>query len=463
MLPRHSLREATTQSAWGGGVAPHMNRGSRMLSRLYQRALRAHPEFPIFLLAMVLIAYTDSAFGNTFNNYLSSQFHIGERERGGLEFWRELPGLAVVFMMGILASFTETRVAAIAAAAGALGFLGLIGVGHIWFAMIVSTVIRSTGEHLMMPVRSSIGIWLGGEHERGKRLGQISAAGVVGSILGAFTVLGIFHLTTGQALPSPQSPVGQPIDLQKWQFDIVFWIGAAAAAVAGILLLRMRNVGSRAERPAFVFKRKYWLYYVMHMLFGARKQVFITFGYWVLVKVYGQTPATFAMLSIVGSFIGLFFNPLLGRLVDRLGERTVLVSDAAIQVVFCLGYAFAGHLGLSGRGPLAVVCACFVIDQLMFTVGIARDSYLSKIADDHADVAASISLGTSINHIISMVIPFFGALLWEHTARTQPVYAIGSRQFTLVGHEPVFLVAAGLAVVIGYFSSLVRTPDRRGR
>jgi hypothetical protein len=199
--------------------------------------------------------------------------------------------------------------------------------------------------------------------------------------------------------------------------------------------------GAHLDRPRFIWNRQYGLYYVLQLLFGARKQIFITFGPWVLVRIFHQPVWIFAQLWIAASVIGLFFQPALGRAIDRLGERTVLMLDGFLTFSVCMGYAFAHKIPVPGLA-LGLLYACLVGDQLLFGTGMARDTYLSKIAVKKEDITPTLSLGVSINHVVSMSIPSVGGLLWMK-----------------YGHPAVFYAASGIALLMILFTSRIRLPE----
>jgi len=392
---------------------------------------------PKFLMATALMAVCGGVFENTYNNYLYAQFHIGPDVRGNLELVREFPGFINVLLMGALAFLPETRVAALAALVTAVGMTGLGLKSDNWHLMLLFTLFWGAGSHLIMPIRSSLTMSLGGLTKRGKRMGQVGAINILGSIFGAAMVWFIFERYSGQN-GTDQNGI---VNIQEWQFDLAFYIGAAACVAAFVFYYALRQVGARSKRPALVLKRKYWLYYVLNVLFGARKQVFLTFGKWVLVTVFRQAPSTFAKLWIVSSGIGMWFTPMVGRLVDRLGERTILVADSFVLMLVCLGYGLARHLGLGESGALAVVFVSYVVDQLMFAVGMSRDTYMSKIADSEEDLTASLSAGITINHLVAMSVPALGGMLWK-----------------AMGYEYVFLAAGIMALFMAYFANKIRVP-----
>ena len=372
----------------------------------------------LFLISMALLGMAGGMFETTFNNYLHDGFDLAADARGLLEFPRELPGFLTALFTGVLFFLAETRIAAACGILVGAGMLGLAACGQSWYAMLGFLTLWSVGTHLMMPVRSSLSMELASKAERGKRLGQIQGAAIAASIVGCLLVWGIMKAR----------PTG---------YGLVFGIGGGAAIAAGVVLLFMRMPGAHLDRPRFVWERRYWLYYVLSFLFGARKQIFITFGPWVLVKIFHQQAVIFAQLWIVASVLGILVQPLLGRAIDRLGERVVLIAEALCVLGVCLGYGFAHRIPVPSVA-LALLCSCFVLDQLLFGVNMARDMYLARIAVRQAHIAPTLSLGVSINHAVSMTIPAAGGWLWMRA-----------------GHAAVFQVAALFALVMLGFSLLV--------
>jgi len=112
---------------------------------------------------------------------------------------------------------------------------------------------------------------------------------------------------------------------------------------------------------------EYKLYYALCILYGTRKQIFLTFAPWVLVTIFKQPTAFVAMLLTIGGVLGIVFQPFLGRAIDQFGERTILAGEAVILVIVCSGYSLAGKLLPAGIA-LLVVSACYVSDQLLMSV-----------------------------------------------------------------------------------------------
>lgn len=392
-----------------------------MCSGFIQRARGLERNLLLFLAGMALLGASGGMMETTFNNYVSDIFNLGADARGRLEFPRELPGFLTALFAGLLFFLAETRMAGFSALAVGVGLLGLAFIGPDWTAMLVCLTLWSTGTHLLMPIRSSITLELATSESRGRRMGQIASTAIAASMAGCAVVW---------------------VSMRWLQasYRIIFSLAGLAAVAASLFLFAMRMPNAHLQRPRFIWRWRYWLYYVLALLFGARKQVFITFGPWVLIRVFHQPVWIFAQLWIASALLGIFFQPWLGRMIDRLGERTVLLSDSILLLLVCLGYGFAHRLP-SHTLALGLLYLCFVADNLLFGVNMARDTYLSKIVERQDHLAPTLSLGISINHAVSMSIPTVGGLMWIR-----------------YGHSSVFVATAGIAVLMGLFSSLVRVP-----
>lgn len=383
------------------------------------RSLRR--ELALFLVVASALGMTSGIFETTFNNYLSDTFAISAAARGRLEFPRELPGFLVTAVGGALFFLSEVRLGVLATVGIALGLLGLAFVGDSYSLMVAFMFLWSAGAHLMMPVSSTVALSLAERNNRATMMGRIGAFGMAATILGAGVVwagLQYLHLS----------------------YRAMFLIAMCGALVAAAFVSRLRPLPRRpGARPKLVIKRRYSLFYLLYALAGARKQVFITFGPWVLIKVFHEPAPTIAKLWIVAAAIGIFVLPQLGKLIDRVGERAILMADGIILVAVCMGYGFAEHLPLAH--PVRLVYACYVLDNLLFATTIARSTYLDKIAEKQEDIHASLSLGISLDHAVSMSIPALGGLLWEGQ-----------------GYPYVFLAAAVIAVMSCAAASRLRVP-----
>jgi MFS family permease len=351
-------------------------------------------ELALFLMVVAALGVTSGIFETTFNNFLNDTFRITAEARGVLEFPRELPGFLVALLGGALFFLTEIRLGVLAAATLTIGLIGLACWGNQSYGiMILFMFLWSVGNHLMMPVNNTINLSLAPPGKRASRMGQIGALAMVTTIVGSGLVwVGLQYV--------------------RLSYRALFIVAGACAFAAMVAVSRIRPLPARqAQRPKLVLKRRYSLYYLLCVFSGARKQIFITFGPWVLIKIFGEPASTIAKLWIVASLIGIVFQPQLGKLIDRLGERAILMADAVMIMAVCVGYGFAERMPLGH--PVYLVYTCYVLDNVLFACGIARTTYMDKIAESDGDVHASLSLGVTIDHAVSMSLPAAGGLLWS--------------------------------------------------
>jgi len=380
--------------------------------------------FLLFCLSGAFLGIYAGLYDPSFNNYIAETFQVSESVRGGLEFFRELPGFLVVLVAGLLISLSDVRIAMIALSVLALGLLGQGFLSPSLSWAVLWMMMWSIGAHLFMPLQNSIVVSLSTSHEVGSRLGLwngINTAAALAGYLLVFLGFRFFELS----------------------YSLVFALAALATVAAGISISRMNMPSSTAPRIAFIFKRRYRLYYLLNILFGARKQIFLTFGPWVLIKIFQQPVSTLALLGLIGTFLGIFFKPALGIAIDRVGERAIILIESLLLVLVCLGYGFAPALFPTAIAFL-VSSACFIADTLLFACNMARATYLHKIVETPADLTPTLSMGVTLDHAVSMTIPFFAGILWEQT-----------------GFQYVFLSAAILALF--NFVAATQIPDHSPR
>jgi predicted MFS family arabinose efflux permease len=359
---------------------------------------------------MFVFGFSQSIVDATFNNFLNETFSISDFQRGFLELPRELPGFLVVFFSAMLFFLCSRRLAALANLLCAAGIL-LIGCYSPGFSvMLIWLFIFSVGQHLFMPLNQSIGMELAVEGQKGRRLGQISAVANISMIIGSFTIfLGFkfFHL--------------------NFQTSYVF--SFLGFLIVAILIFLMQKDEPYSARTKFQLRREYKLFYWLNILYGTRKQIFLTFAPWVLVTVFRQKTQVLATLLTIGGIIGIFFKPVLGRAIDRLGEKFILTADAMLMIIVSVGYGFSRHL-FAEATAMYITFACFVVDQLLMSVGMARATYLQKIAVKPEDVAQTLTMGVTIDHAFSIAVALLGGFIWVKW-----------------GYQYVFLLGAFIAVI----------------
>lgn len=384
-----------------------------MIRAMYGR-IRAHDrDFILFLLVGVCLGLGQSVDGSTFNNFLKEKFDMLILQRSALELPRELPGFLVFIIIGFLYSLGDVRIAAVANVFAAIGMF-LLGVIPPQYSIVVLCIfIYSSGQHVYMPLSSSIAMNFANDGRLGRKLGQVSAANTAALVFGSAVLFVLFKFI-------------------KVSYTATFMVGSAAFLAAAVLLMFMKPNKPVKTKKRFAFKKEYKVFYILSVLYGARKQIFITFGPWVLVDVFKQKVTTMTLLFFIIAVISIVFKPVIGHAIDKIGEKYVLCAEAAVLFFVCFGYSFADVI-LPLKGAVLLICACYVLDQLLNAASMARSTYLKKIAVCEEDVSPTLSLGISIDHIMSMSLPVIGGIVW---------YGGGSH-----GYRYVFLGGAVIAVL----------------
>lgn len=382
--------------------------------------IRTDRDFSLFLLSGVFSGIATGINNTIFNNYLSDVYNLSADARGMVEFPRELPGVFIMLILGVLSFLGDIKIAMFGMAAASLAMVGLGLFSPTFASMMVWMMLFSLGTHILMPAAPAIGMSLSNKENYGTRLGKYAAYNLYGMLLAyVFIWIGFRFLNLN--------------------YQVSFIIAAVFFVFGAFSLGLMKSDRPRKRTIKLVFRKRYMLYYVLCIVNGARKQVFLTFAPWVLVQIFKVDASVFAVLGMVVAIVSIATRKLVGRAIDVRGERFILSLTAILVFLICIGYSFAEDL-FSPAVAAIVIAACYVIDNSMNAVEMARSTYMRKIAVDPEDVTSTLSAGTSLDHIVAMSIPFLGGLLW-----------------TAYGYKYVFIAAAVIAVLNFVLSRKIET------
>ncbi len=383
-------------------------------------------EFLFFIIVGIFLGIGQSVDGSTMNNFWSEKLKLTTGQRTNLEILRELPGLLVFLVTGFLYALGDIRIAAIANVLAAIGMFALGIIPESYAIMLMCIFVYSMGQHVYMPLANSIGMSFANDANIGRKLGQVNAANTAALVVSSAVLWLLFkYLHIG--------------------FMVSFSIGATAFLLAALFLILMNPKQTVKTKNRFVFRREYKLYYWLSVLYGIRKQIFITFAPWVLVKVFSQKVTTMTILFFIISVTGIFVKPFVGYLIDKVGEKFILGFEAAALFFVCLGYAFASDI-FSLNGAILMVSICYIIDQTLNAVTMARATYLRKIVVEQSDLSTTLSTGISIDHIMSMFIPTIGGIVWISNGEN--------------GYKLVFIGGAILAIINFISTRFIKVPQR---
>jgi len=335
-------------------------------------------------------------------NFLAEDIGISGLQIGILEAVRESCGIWALALLAVLAGFSEPVVGMVMLMVTAVGLAGYTYAPDYAWVMFLS-VVWSQGLHVWMPLPQSMALALAEPNRAGYRLGQLGAAGSAGFGAGLLTGYGL-------------ALVGVPM-------RPMYLIAGAIAVLAGLACLGIPK-GIATKRPRLVFRKRYGLYYLLCFLEGWRKQIFICFAGFLLVKEFHTPLTTMLVLYALVRLIGFFTAPWVGRLIDRIGERPILVFYFASLALFFLGYAV-----IRSRW---ILYGIFVADNAFFVFAMALGTYVNKLVPAN-ERTPTLSMGVAMNHLAAVSMPLLGGLLWS---------ALGYQYAFYLG-----VVAAALSVI----------------
>jgi predicted MFS family arabinose efflux permease len=305
-------------------------------------------------------------------------------ETGLTQSVREIPGFLAFTAIFWLLVVREQVLAYVALAVMGLG-VALTGQFPSLAGVLITTFIMSMGFHYFETMNVSLQLQLLPKAEAPRLIGTITAAGAAAQFT-SYGGLAIAWWLGGRAYE-----------------QLFFSVGIACVALTLAATLWFgRFEGPVRQRKQIVLRRRYWLYYTLTFMTGARRQLFVAFGGFLLVKKFGYDVADMASLMLITTAANTIFAPRLGRLVMRVGERRTIMLENLVLILVFAGYASTRSAAVAGL--------LFIIDGVFFTLTLAQRTYFQKIADA-ADMAATASVAFSINHMAAVVVPVaFGAL-----------------------------------------------------
>ena len=349
------------------------------------------------------------------DNYLAEIVGMGEMDRGVTEFFRELPGFMLIFILALFYKFSAEKMYKMG------GIIMVCGMGLLAFMppakafVIFSIFLYSAGEHIQLGMKNTLSLEYSKPGLGGQALGYQNAIYQIGNLAGYIVVMVIFWIFAAKSMFKP-----------------FFVIATAFMALALFFELQLSGKSETDKsKSRFYFRKKFTKYYMLEIFYGARKQVFFTFGPYVLILFYGANAAVISLLFAVSAIACFVLSPVVGKIVDKIGYKPVMIGDTLILVIVCFFYGFAHHI-FPKNIAFAVCCVNYVLDSVISLAAMASNVYVQDISDSKEEMRATISTGISVNHIITIFIALSGGWIWHK-----------------LGIETLFIVSA----VLGLFNS----------
>ena len=341
---------------------------------------------PMFrFLAILSIAATVGlqAWRTLFNNFAVEIVHLEGNHIGIIQSVREIPGFLALLVIYIILIIKEHRLSALSIAI--LGFgVGITGVFPSYTGLIATTILMSFGFHYFETTNQSLTLQYFDKNTSPLVIGKLRSYGAAANISVGISIYFITYILSYKAT-----------------FGLIGFV-IVTVGLWGILQNPTKD-GLPPQHKKMIFRKKYWLYYFLTFMAGARRQIFIAFAVFLLVIKFEFSIQEITLLFIINNVINYFLNPLIGKAIIRFGERKVLSLEYSSLVMIFIGYAFVESK--------MIIATLYVLDHIFFNFSMGIRTYFQKIGDPK-DISPSMAVGFTINHIAAVIIPALGGLMW---------------------------------------------------
>ena len=318
-----------------------------------------------------------------FDNFAVNVINLDGEHVGILQSIREIPGFLSLLVVYVLLIIREHKLSALSVVIMGIG-VAATGLYPSFYGLILTTLMMSFGFHYFETTNQSLTLQYFDTKTAPLVFGKLRSLAAVSNIVAGTLVF----------ILAPMLSYAQ-----------LYLLCGAVMMGAGFWAFTRNPTDKKLiiQRKDMVFKRKYWLFYALTFMAGARRQIFIAFAVFLLVKKFQFSIQEIAVLFFVNNVVNYFLSPFIGKCIVRFGERKVLSLEYLSLIFVFLAYAVVDS-------KLAVAFL-YIADHIFFNFAIAIRTFFQKIADPE-DIAPSMAVGFTINHIAAVVLPVIGGMLW---------------------------------------------------
>ena len=339
----------------------------------------------LLMLVSVVVPMAFASWQALLNNFVIEKANFTGAEIGLLQSVREIPGFLAFTAIFILLFIREQSFMVLSLVMLVIG-VAITGFYPSVTGLLCTTLLMSVGFHYFETLKQSLSLqWLT-RKEAPEVLGKLISVGALASLItysGLWLLLEIVQLD------------------YKWVYLIA---GSIALSLVLFIFLAFPRFETKVpQNKKLVLRKRYWLYYALTFMSGARRQIFVVFAGFLMVEKFNYSASDITLLFLINYLFNWFFAKRIGRMIGRFGERKALVFEYTGLFFVFVGYAFVDSAILAG--------SLYVIDHLFFALALAIKTYLQKIADP-ADMASTAGVSFTISHIAAVVIPVTFGLIW---------------------------------------------------
>jgi predicted MFS family arabinose efflux permease len=358
--------------------APHNHK--RMES---EKALKKNPMFLYLAVLTICSTVGLQAWLTLFNNFAVEIAGLDGNRVGIIQSVREIPGFLALLVVYVIMVIKEYRFSALSVLIMGFG-LAITGLLPTYVGLILTTLVMSFGFHYYATTSMSLTLqyfdenaspWVFGK-QRSYAAASSIALGIIIYILAFFMSFALIYLLLG---------------------------GLIMAAAVWALKQKPAQREVIPQRKKMILRKKYWLFYFLTFMAGARRQIFMAFAVLLMVQKFQYSVQEVTILFVVNNAINYYLSPLIGKSIIRFGERRILSLE-----YFSLIFIFMTYALTSAKWLVAVL---FILDHIFFNFSIAIRTYFQKVGHPR-DIAPSMAVGFTINHIAAVFLPAVGGFLW---------------------------------------------------
>jgi len=382
-----------------------------MFKQYFQR-----PELLLYLFSAA-VPLSFATWQALINNFAIEQVYFSGIEIGILQSLREIPGFIAFGVIFLLLIMREQTVAFLSLLALGIG-TAITGYLPSIMGLYFTTVLMSLGYHYAETIQQSLTLQLISSERLPVVMGKQIA---VGSFTGLCVFAALYCL----------------VDLLELGYQLVYLLGGSfTVAIAVVMYVKFPHFkGESEQHKRIILRKRYWLYYLLTFLSGARRQIFVVFAGFLMVEKFHFTVGEMSMLFLINGILSIYLAPKIGRLVVHWGEKRTLTLEYVGLIIIFSSYAIAESAVFASM--------LYILDHFFFAMAIALKSYLKKIADP-ADIAATAGVSFTINHIAAVILPFVLGIVW------------------IVSPPTVFIIGASIAVMSLALSQMVPAAPEQG-
>lgn len=351
--------------------------------KIINKQMKQNPMYYYLLILAVATTIGLQSWRTLLNNFAVETVGINGFQMGFLQSVREIPGLLAFLTIYLLLILKEHKLSAISVLLLGIG-TAMTGFFPTFYGLLFTTIIMSTGFHYFETTNQSLALqYFSHDHaphflSRQKSWMAVAniASGVVVWLLASFLKTDHIFFVCGIAI----------IACAVWAF-----------------LKNPTKTDMPLQQQKIVLKKKYWLFYVLNFFSGARRQIFMAFAAFLMVSKYQYSVKDIAILFIANNILNYYIAPYIGKGIHKYGEKKMLSLEYIGLFFIFLGYAFIENAHIAA--------VLYILDHIFFNFYIGVKTFFQKTADKE-DIAPSMAIGFTINHISAVVIPTIGGALW---------------------------------------------------